>query len=143
MLTLALAACQNASDDAAVPGDSSDTQPFDRIAGGDIIHLTGTEPFWGGEVHGDTLTYETPSDLAGEGIDSVTAPVERFAGRAGLSFTGTLAGTPLILMVSDGACSDGMSDRRYPFTATLKLGEEVREGCAWTDEHKFEGPERP
>lgn len=62
---------------------------------------------------------------------------------AGVSFTGTFAGSSLVLMVSDGECSDGMSDRTYPFHATLKLKEEVRKGCAWTDADPFRGPEKP
>jgi uncharacterized membrane protein len=45
--------------------------------------------------------------------------------------------------VTRGACSDGMSDREYPFTVTLQVGEEKRMGCAWTDKMPFTGPANP
>jgi len=36
-----------------------------------------------------------------------------------------------VLTVARKACSDGMSDRRYPFTATLQVGAgAVEKGCA-------------
>ena len=41
------------------------------------------------------------------------------------------------------ACSDGMSDRTYPFTVTLEIGDDKRNGCAWSERHPFEGPEHP
>ena len=69
--------------------------------------------------------------------------VERFAGRGGISFSGELDGAELEMMVTPLACSDGMSDRAYPFTATLKLGEETRKGCAWTERQPFSGPDHP
>ena len=47
------------------------------------------------------------------------------------------------MTVTPGACSDGMSDRTYPYTVTLKIGDDTREGCAWTDAQPFEGPEAP
>ena len=46
-------------------------------------------------------------------------------------------------VVTPGECSDGMSDRTYPFTVTLLLGEEQRTGCAWTDLQPYSGPETP
>ena len=135
---LALLAGCGTGGDAAVPGDAEDTQPFAGIGEEEVIHLTGTEPFWGGEVVGQSLTYTTP-----EIQDGQIVPVERFAGRGGVSFSGELEGEDLDLMVTPGACSDGMSDRTYPLTATLLIGDEQRNGCAWTDAQPFEGPEMP
>ncbi|HSG33186.1 MAG TPA: hypothetical protein VLA37_01530, partial [Sphingomonadaceae bacterium] len=87
---------------------------------------------------GTTLVYTTP-----ENIDGTTIEVARFAGRGGLTFSGTYQGSNFDLLLTEGACSDGMSDRTYPFVATLSLGGEVRNGCAWSDEHPFTGPENP
>lgn len=123
-----LAGCHQGHGGADLPGDPDDHKPFARIAEGDTVRLNGTEPFWGGTVVSGTFTYTTP-----ERPEGVAVPVERFAGRAGVSFTGERDGQPVALMITEGECSDGMSDRRYPFTATLKLGEEQREGCASTD----------
>ncbi len=137
LLALTLAAC-NPGGGSQVPGDKSDKQPFAGIGADEVLQLTGTEPFWGGTVSGNSLTYTTPENPEGS-----VAGVERFAGRGGLSFGGELEGARLDLMVTPGTCSDGMSDRTYPFTATLKLGEETRTGCAWLAQHPFSGDENP
>lgn len=99
------------------------------------MHFTGTEPFWSGEVVRNRLTYATPEDQQGK-----TVTVSRFAGRGGLSFSGELEGKPLTLAVTPAACSDGMSDRKYPFAVTLRLGEDVHQGCGWTERQPRTGP---
>lgn len=116
-----------------VPGDSDSHEPFSAISAQETLHFVGTEPFWGGTARGDTLTYSTPGDPAGTRI-----PVSRFAGRNGLGLSGTLDGKPFDMTVTPGRCRDGMSDRRFPFSVTLKLGGDVREGCGWTDSKRFD-----
>ena len=113
-------------------------QAFDAIAEDETIRLIGTEPFWGGTVEAGRLVYTTPDNQAGE-----TIAVKRFAGNSGLGFSGARGGKPLDLTITRGACSDGMSDRAYPYTATLRLDAEQRSGCAWTDRHPFTGPANP
>ena len=122
----------------AAPGDAGDSAAYSGIGAAETIHFTGTEPFWGGESAGGTLTYSTP-----ENIDGTTIAVERFAGRGGLSLAGQLDGAPFDMAITPGDCSDGMSDRTYPFTATLQVRGEQRNGCAWTDAQSFTGPEHP
>jgi uncharacterized membrane protein len=117
---------------------AEDTQAYAGISAGETVHFTGTEPFWGGEVSGQTLTYTTPEKQTGEAVT-----VERFAGRNGVSFSGNLADMPFVMAVTPGKCSDGMSDRTYPFTVTLQVRGEQREGCAWTDRQRFSGPRQP
>lgn len=121
-----------------MPGDSKDHRPWQGIAREEVVHFTGTEPFWGGNVTGTELTYKTPDNPEGERI-----AISRFAGRGGLSFSGGLAAGPMTLAVTPGKCSDGMSDRTYPFTATLQVGSDVRQGCAWTDRQPYSGSEAP
>ena len=135
---LLLAACHQGRGGSDIPGDPDDHQPFARIAESDTVRVTGTEPFWGGEVASGIFTYTTP-----ERPDGVAISVERFAGRAGVSFTGEWEGNPVALMITDGQCSDGMSDRRYPFTATLKFGDEQRVGCASTAAEPASDPAQP
>ena len=143
---LLLAACQSqtgseaggAATETEVPGDDESTRPYDGIREDETLRFTGTEPFWGGDVTGGSLTYSTPENQDGTAIE-----VERFAGRGGLSFAGELDGQDFEMMVTELACSDGMSDRTYPFTVTLKIGEETRNGCGWTERMPFEGPEQP
>ena len=131
-LPLLLAACQSGGD----PERSVDA--YDGIAADETIRFLGTEPFWGGESAGNTLTYDTP-----ENIDGTTIAVERFAGNSGLSIAGELDGASFDMVVTPGDCSDGMSDRSYPLVVTLRIGEETRFGCAWTERKPFTGSEAP
>ena len=108
------------------------------MAPDEAISLVGTEPFWGGTIRDGQLVYTTPENQAGE-----TIAVRRFSGNNGLSFSGLRNGEPLDLTVTPGACSDGMSDRNYPLTVTLRIGSDQREGCAWTARQRFTGPENP
>lgn len=135
---LVLAACNSGHHGAQVPGDANSNQPWHGIADGDVVRFVGTEPFWGGEARGDALTYTTPGKPEGSRI-----AIRRFAGRNGLSFSGTLDGHPFDLSVTPGACTDGMSDRHFPFVVTLLVGGETRRGCAWTDAQPFTGADRP
>jgi uncharacterized membrane protein len=140
-----LAACSGGANAPSAGPSSSptlvtaeDTASYSGIAEGETVHFTGAEPFWGGEVSAGVLTYTTPENQAGD-----TVAVDRFAGRNGLSFSGQLGGMPFVLAVTPGRCSDGMSDRSYPFTVTLQVRGEQREGCAWTDKQPFSGPRQP
>ena len=37
---------------------------------------------------------------------------------------------PFALEIAPGDCSDGMSDRRYAYTANLRIGAKAYRGCA-------------
>ena len=151
LAALPLAACQPAGGGSTTAADASgpeaagadlpdagSTEAWSGIGPGEALRFTGTEPFWGGEVAGGSLTYTTP-----ETPDGTTIAVERFAGRGGLSFSGQYQGADFEMAVTPLECSDGMSDRTYPFTVTLQLGEEQRNGCGWTEREPFEGPAQP
>ncbi|GMM92627.1 COG3650 family protein [Qipengyuania sp. MTN3-11] len=119
--------------------DARQTEAFSAIGAGETVRFVGTEPFWGGEVTGTRLTYSTP-----ENGDGTTFAVERFAGNNGLSFSGELEGQSFDLMITPGNCSDGMSDRTFPFVASLKLGDQgTLSGCAWTEARPYQGSETP
>lgn len=138
-LVLVVACHQGGSSGGAgVPGDTSSTKPYDGIGADEVVHFVGTEPFWGGQADAKTLRYTTPGNPEG-----VKVPITRFTGRGGLGISGELDGHTLDMTVTPGQCTDGMSDRRFPFVATLKLKGEVREGCAWTDDKPFTGPANP
>ncbi|MET1754309.1 hypothetical protein ABVV53_02355 [Novosphingobium sp. RD2P27] len=137
---LLLTACHSGAGHggSGVPGDDQSNQPFTAISPDETLHFVGTEPFWAGKARGGTLTYSTPSQPDGTKI-----PVKRFGGRNGLGLSGTFQGDTFDMTVTPGACSDGMSDRRFPFTATLNIGGDIREGCAWTDSKPFSEPQSP
>jgi len=136
---LLLTACNQgtAPGAAGTAGDATSARAaFTAIRADEGLSFAGTEPFWGGSVSAGRLTYTTPENPAGQ-----TIPVTRFAGNNGLNFSGTLGGQPFDLAVSKSPCSDGMSDRRYPFSVTLQVAGEMRSGCAWTARMPFTGAE--
>ena len=132
LIAASLPACSSQSVPDGMPGDAGDDAPFSAIAEDETVRFTGTEPFWGGQVRGRALTYATPDNPDGADI-----AVTRFAGRGGVSWSGTLGGERFVLAVAPGYCSDGMSDRTYPFAATLDAGGEQRSGCAWSEQRPF------
>ncbi len=128
---LLLAACQPGN---SPPGGDTIATPagkphaFTAVGAGETLRFAGTEPFWGGSLDESRLTWTTPENAQGTVIAA-----ERRAGNNGLGVSGELAGRPLDMAVTLAPCSDGMSDRRYPFTVTVRLGTETLNGCGWTD----------
>lgn len=133
-LTAGLAACTPTADDGIDPKG----QTFAGIAPDEVVTLTGTEPFWNVRIAGEQANYSTPENI--DGSDFVVA---RLAGNGGLSFSGTLDGSAFTATLTPGECSDQMSDRIYPYVATIALGEETLRGCGYTDRQPFSGPEAP
>ncbi|HEY0043218.1 MAG TPA: hypothetical protein VGB62_01600 [Allosphingosinicella sp.] len=90
------------------------------------FRATGTEPFWNARIEGRCVTYSHPEDQQGTRIWTRFVPA-----RGGGTWSGTLTGKPFTLAVRPApGCSDGMSDRRYPMSATLTVAGETRTGCA-------------
>jgi uncharacterized membrane protein len=106
----------NAATPAAPPGGG----PFSPSG----YALNGTEPFWGGTVTGTRVRYMTPENQFGSVVETA-----RTLGATEV-YRGSLGGRPFVLTLSRSPCSDGMSDRAYPFTALLQVGGEARRGCA-------------
>lgn len=125
------------------PGEiGRDTQPFDGISPTASITLLGTEPFWSIYItpdgEGFVARYASP-----ENLDGSQFAVSRFAGNNGIGFSGSLDGNALQIALTPGQCSDGMSDRTYPYTATIVLGDAVLYGCGHTSDQPFTGDEAP
>lgn len=130
----ALAACAPAAEDGIDP----EGKTFDAIAPGDAVTLTGTEPFWNLVVQGEEGVWTTPDNQPGTRF-----AVTRFAGNNGLGLSGTLDGKALTATLTPGTCSDGMSDRRFPYVATIALGGETLQGCGYTTAQPFTGDPAP
>ena len=118
--------------------DGTSARAFDHVADNEMLHMTGTEPFWSATAEGGRLVWATPEKPAG-----TTIAVRRFSGNNGMGLSGTLDGQPVDVAVSKSACSDGMSDRTYPFAVTVRIGAEERTGCGWTQRMPFTGPAKP
>lgn len=91
------------------------------------VRAIGTEPFWGAQVEGRCVTYSHPDDQSGTRVWTRFKPEPKGGG----TWTGSLEGRPFELIVQSQAdCSDGMSDRMYPYAAQLAVSGERRKGCA-------------
>jgi uncharacterized membrane protein len=133
---LALGGCGGGTTDQG-PGSLQDST-FSDIAEAEVVHYVGTEPFWSGSAGGGMATYATPENPSGSEFQ-----VERFAGNNGLGISGQLDGAGFDLTITPGECSDGMSDRSFPYTATLLIGRDQRLGCAWTDSQPYSEQDAP
>ncbi|MEM6828861.1 MAG: hypothetical protein AAF553_13025 [Pseudomonadota bacterium] len=136
-LAIAVGGC--ASED----GINPDGDVYDGIEVDTAITLLGTEPFWGLDIAAEAdgahaARFSTPDD-----IDGRTFALTRFAGNNGLGFSGELEGEQIQVAITPGECSDGMSDRNYPFAATVLLAEDSLFGCAYTQGDPFDGPQNP
>lgn len=141
---LALAACEardapapspsaEASEGLATPSASGneDVDPFvadpveDEPAFPMTFRALGTEPFWALHVSDGRMRYTTPDDQEGK---SVPYTRDTTANRE-IVLRAELDGKPLVLAGRIAECSDGMSDRVYPFAVELRIGDELRNGC--------------
>lgn len=89
-----------------------------------IFRASGTEPFWGVNAVGATLTYTTPDDPAGQAMTGTRRSIEN-----GVEITGSHAGKPFALTVVAGDCNDGMSDNAYELVSTFRYGDIEYRGC--------------
>jgi len=134
-LLFAAAAC---APDAPTDGIDPQGRTFDAVGPEEVVNLVGTEPFWAFKVEGDEGLWTTPENQPGTRL-----AVTRFAGNGGLGFSGTLDGEPFTATLTPGECSDGMSDRRFPFVATIALEGKTLQGCGYTTAQPFTGDPAP
>lgn len=86
----------------------------------------GAEPFWRADVKGTTISITRPEPPEVVATNAALAT----AGATG-TWTAQAGTTPVVLVVTKGACSDGMSDLKYDYTAELREGDAVLKGCAF------------
>jgi len=118
-------------DKAPLPGDSTNlAAPIDTsatVSTAEPLRALGTEPFWALDIDSTGLHFKTPADTTGT----------RFPPNA----PSTVAGDTLVWMAETGSsainvhiwparCSDGMSDRVYPWTAIVRVAGTEYHGCA-------------
>ncbi|MEQ5787485.1 hypothetical protein J3454_06225 [Erythrobacter sp. NFXS35] len=130
---LLVAACTPA-DDAIDP----EGRTFDAVAPTEVVTISGTEPFWTARIKQGEAVWMTPGNPGGTRF-----AVTRFAGNNGLGFTGELNGDAFTATLTPGDCSDGMSNRTFPFVATVAVGEETLMGCGYTTGQPFTGDAAP
>ncbi|MEY4556630.1 MAG: hypothetical protein RL093_1749 [Pseudomonadota bacterium] len=126
LAVLVLAACSPAEEPAPPP---EEPQPAPVLGGVDLaqpVRALGTEPFWSVELTGTEMVY-TPAEPAEQRAPQPN-PVVR--GTTATYESETADGTALSVTLIATECSDGMSDRTYPLTAMVKVGERELTGCA-------------
>lgn len=130
LVPLALVACQRQAQNAAPArapaarrAPSAQPPPDKANEYAADLNLTGTEPFWGVKIRKDKITLSRPDHP-----DLVAANT----GAEVSGKTATWKSNELtITLKSQPGCSDGMSDRRYPYAAQVKVGDEVLKGCGY------------
>ena len=110
---LALAACGPSDEgyDTAPPADAPAAPPAEAPgawSGG--FDLIGTEPFWAVQIRPDTLSLTRPDQPA----VTVANPGVEEDGTSALWTTSAFTAR-----LTPGECSDGMSDRKYPYSAVV------------------------
>lgn len=125
---LVLTACEQTAPAADPPAPPAATEPA-TLAGVDLTHplrALGTEPFWGVDITGAGLVYsgvDRPRQIALHDGPVIQEGVAVWSGR-------TEQGVDLEVTLAASRCSDGMSDRVYPLSARVRVGDETLTGCA-------------
>jgi uncharacterized membrane protein len=86
--------------------------------------LIGTEPFWRLDIKGGALALTQPDQPA---VTTGKATLEATSGKA--MWSAAAGDKAMVAALTAKSCSDGMSDRTYPYVAEVKLGETVFKGC--------------
>ncbi|MBA4808505.1 hypothetical protein [Brevundimonas sp.] len=90
------------------------------------VRALGTEPFWSVEITPDNLVY-TRMDQPKQNAPNRGATVQ---GTVATYATSTDLKQALNVVLIATECSDGMSDRTYPLTARVEIGDDTLSGCA-------------
>lgn len=96
----------------------------------DEFNIVGTEPFWNVTVSKSGIVYSSPN--AKKQTFPYVTPIKAAGRTADIVRVYRLQGKPnsMLIIKKESTCSDGMSDKQYPYSATLILNNTVLEGCA-------------
>ena len=124
---VALAGCYDRKE--VKPKTAAEPQAAAVLGGVDLgqpVRALGTEPFWSVEITPDALIYtrvDQPTQRAPNRGATVQGTVATFASSTDLN-----QALNVVLIATE--CSDGMSDRVYPLTARVEIGDDTMTGCA-------------
>lgn len=125
--SLALVSCSPSGDTEIETSEVEAPPP--TLAGVDLsqpVRALGTEPFWSLELTGTDMVYTSPEP----GELRAPQPAAVVQGTVAMFEAATADGQPMKVTLTATECSDGMSDRTYPLTAIVELGERTLTGCA-------------
>lgn len=90
------------------------------------LRVLGNEPFWALDIDSSGLRFITPDDTSG-----IRFPPSTPSASADTTvWTGATERAAFDVRVWRAQCSDGMSDRIYPYTARVRIDSTTYNGCA-------------
>jgi len=94
------------------------------------LHAFGTEPFWGLDISGTKLVY-TDGSLEEVKPESFADATRVVTGGKAVYTTTNKAGAPVVLTLTAKECLEvGEPEDADPLTVELKVGKDIRHGCA-------------
>lgn len=100
--------------------------PALQMVPGPAFRLVGNEPFWAVHIDSTLIRYTTPDDTSGTRFP----PVKPLQLGDTLRWTSSNPQTIIEAWVVPESCSDGMSDRTWPYRASVQVGDRKLQGCA-------------
>ena len=126
-LTLVLAACKDNPPRSADSSAAAAPTTSAVVVTTEPLRALGTEPFWALDIDSTGLHFKTPADTTGTRFPP-NAPIP-VAGDT-LVWMGETESTAIHVRIWPERCSDGMSDRVYPYTAIVRVAGTDYRGCA-------------
>jgi uncharacterized membrane protein len=123
---LVLAGCSPAEEPAPSPEPAAPAAVLGGVELAGPLRAIGTEPFWSVELTGTEMVY-TSTEPPGQ---RARQPEPVVQGTTATWESETADGTRLKVTLIATECSDGMSDRTYPLTAMVTVGDLALTGCA-------------
>jgi uncharacterized membrane protein len=112
------------------PEDSSVLQAPAGSAGvstAEPLRALGTEPFWALDIDSAGLRFTTPEDTSGMRFPpNAASPIAADT----LVWMAESESAAIHVRIWPAQCSDGMSDRVYPWTAIVRVAGTTYHGCA-------------
>lgn len=100
------------------------------------FNLVGTEPFWAMQIskEANTAKFSRP----GESELEAGYPVESKGAGGAIVLTSTSPDGDIVMTLTKKECSDGMSDRKYPWAASVAYKGQTLKGCGASKEYMKE-----
>lgn len=92
------------------------------------LNLVGTEPFWAMQIKKETKTAKF--SRPGSSDVDVGYPAATKTKEGAIILTSSSPEGDVVMTLTEGKCQDGMSDREYPWDASLLFKGETYKGCA-------------
>ena|SRR5688572_22211389 len=126
-LTFVLAACGDTRPPSADSSAVAVTADSASVSTAEPLRALGTEPFWALDIDSSGLRFTTPEDTSGTRFPpNAPSPI---AGDT-LVWMAETEMTAIHVRIWRESCSDGMSDRTYPYTAIVRVSGTTYRGCA-------------